>query len=72
MEYKVSRKTAPGRDTVEVLGETYEPGKPEGEAMGGWRQKMATRNDKIRYLKSGERYFYDSDWFGSEKRKNPA
>ncbi len=25
-----------------------------------------------RYLTSAERYFYSQDWFGSEKRKNPA
>lgn len=25
-----------------------------------------------RYLKTAERYFYSKDWFGSEKRKNPA
>jgi len=25
-----------------------------------------------KYLKTAERYFYSKDWFGSEKRKNPA
>ncbi|MEW6139110.1 MAG: hypothetical protein AB1733_12830 [Thermodesulfobacteriota bacterium] len=25
-----------------------------------------------RYLTTAERYFCSSDWFGSEKRKNPA
>ena len=28
MEYKVVERTAPGREKVEVLGETYEEGKP--------------------------------------------
>jgi len=26
----------------------------------------------LRYLETGERYWYGKDWFGSEKRKNPA
>jgi hypothetical protein len=72
MGYKVTKKNAPGRGEVEVLGETYEPGKPEGEGMGSWRQKFASRDEKIKYLKNGERYWYGTDWFGSEKRKNPA
>ncbi len=25
-----------------------------------------------KYLQTAERYFYSKDWFGSEKRKNPA
>ena len=71
-EYKVEEKSAPNRDKVEVLGETYEKGKPEGEEMGRWRQKLESREDKLKYLQTGERYWYNQDWFGSEKRKNPA
>lgn len=72
MEYKVEKKKSPGRDEVEVLGETFEKGKPEGKEMGRWRQKMSTRDEKLRYLQTGERYWYGKDGFGSEKRKNPA
>ena len=36
MEYKVEKKSAPGRDEVEVLGATFEEGKPEGEEVGRW------------------------------------
>lgn len=72
MEYKVEKKKAPGRDEVEILGETYEQGKPEGEQMGRWRQKFTSREEKLRYLRTGERYWYATDSFGSEKRKNPA
>ncbi len=72
MEYKVEKKKAPGRDEVEVLGPTYEEGKPEGEDVGRWRQKLGTRGDRLKYLETGERYWYSDDWFGSEKRKNPA
>ncbi len=72
MEYQVESKSAPGRDKVEVLGETYEAGKPEGEGMGMWRERLEDRAEKMKYLESGERYWYSKDWYGSEKRKNPA
>ena len=72
MEYKVLKKSAPGRGEVEVLAETYEAGKPEGEDTGRWRQKLESRDDKLKYLQNGERYWYSDDWFGSEKRKTPA
>ena len=72
MEYKIEEKSAPGRDKVEVLGETYDEGKPEGEELGKWRQKLRDRKEKLKYLQTGERYWYGKDWYGSEKRKNPA
>ena len=72
MEYKVEEKSAPGRDKVKVLGATFEEGKPEGEELGKWRQKLGSREEKLKYLQTGERYWYGKDWFGSEKRKNPA
>jgi len=72
MEYKVEKKKAPGRDEVEVLGPTFEPGMPQGEEVGRWRQKLDSREEKLKYLRSGERYWYSQDWYGSEKRKNPA
>jgi hypothetical protein len=72
MEYQIEKTKAPGRDEVELLGATYEAGKPEGEDVGKWRQKLESREEKLKYLKSGERYFYSDEWFGSEKRKNPA
>ena len=72
MEYKVEKKRAPGREEVEVLGPTFEEGKPEGEDTGKWRQKLGSREEKLKYLQTGERYWYGKEWFGSEKRKNPA
>ncbi len=72
MEYKIEKTKAPGRDEVELLGATFEEGKPEGEDVGKWRQKLDSREEKLKYLKNGERYFYSDEWFGSEKRKNPA
>ena len=72
MEYKVEKKSAPGREEVEVLGATFEEGKPEGEELGKWRQKLVSRQEKLKYLQTGERYWYGKDWYGSERRKNPA
>lgn len=72
MEYKVVKKEAPGRGQVDILAETYEDGLPAGEDAGKWRQKLESREEKLTYLKNGERYWYSDDWFGSEKRKNPA
>ena len=72
MEYKVEKKSAPEWGEVEVLGATFEEGKPEGEDEGRWRQKLDSRDEKLRYLQNGERYWYSDEGFGSEKRKNPA
>ncbi len=72
MEYKIERKSAPGRGEVEVLGETFEKGKPEGEKEGSWRQKLGNRQARLKYLQSAERYWYSKEWFGSEKRNKPA
>ena len=72
MEYEVNKVKAPGRDAVEVLGPTFEEGRPEGTAVGKWRQKLGSRAEKLKYLETGERYYYSKDWYGSEKRKTPA
>ena len=72
MEYQVEKKNATGWGEVEVLGSTFEEGRPEGEDYGKWRQKLESREEKLKYLENGERYWYGKEWFGSEKRKNPA
>jgi len=69
---QVEEKSAPGREKVEVLGATYEPGRPEAKAEGRWRQKLGGRQEKLKYLQTAERYWYAKEGFGSEKRKNPA
>lgn len=72
MESKVKVKSHTGKD-VEVLGPTYEGGKPTGaDRADRWRKKMKNRRDMLKYLETGERYWYSDDWFGSEKRKTPA
>jgi hypothetical protein len=72
MAGKVSKKKTVDKEKVEVLGATFEKGKPEGEELGRWRQKLEDREEKLKYLQTGERYWFSEDWFGSEKRKNPA
>ena len=72
MNYKIEKVKAPGREQVELLKETYEKGTPQGENLGRWRQKLTSREEKLKYLQNGERYFYGKDWYGSEKRKKPA
>ena len=72
MKYEVEKKKAPGREAVEVLGATFEKGKPEGEEAGKWRQKIESREERLKYLQAAERYWYGKDWYGSEKRKKPA
>lgn len=72
MEYEITKVEAPGRKEVEMLGATYAEGEPLGEDKGKWREKLGSRADMIGYLKTGERYWYSDDWYGSEKRKNPA
>jgi hypothetical protein len=51
-EYKIEKKPAPEWGMVEVLGETYEPGKPDGADQGRWEQKLRSREEKLRYLKA--------------------
>jgi hypothetical protein len=72
MDYKVDKVKAPGRDEVELLRETFEDGQPDDNELGKWRQKLSTRDTMLKYLRTGERYWYSDDWYGSEKRKNPA
>ena len=72
MEYKVDKVSAPGRKEVELLGETFEEGLPNDIEFGKWRNKLGTREDQLKYLENGERYWYGSEWYGSEKRKTPA
>ena len=55
---------------TKVLGETYQPGKPQ--TAGNWKARFKRREDILKYLKTGERYWYSEDWFGSERRKTPA
>lgn len=57
-------------ECARVLGETYEAGKPTGPS--NWRKKLQTREEMLKYLETGERYWYSDEWYGSEKRRTPA
>jgi hypothetical protein len=54
----------------DVLGPTHEPGKL-GEPYN-WRKKLRNREEMLKYLQTGERYWFSKEWYGSEKRKTPA
>jgi hypothetical protein len=56
-------------EKAEVLGPTYEPGKPSEPER--WRGKLRNRDEMLKYIQSGERYWYGES-HGSEKRKSPA
>jgi hypothetical protein len=68
--YQYEEKTSFDGKKVKVLGPTFEKGQPD--KAENWRQKLASREDKLAYLMTGERYWFSADWFGSEKRKTPA
>jgi len=65
----IKKKRYDGKE-VEVLDETYEDGKPD--KADAWRKKIGSREQMLRYLESGERYWFSEDWYGSERRKTPA
>ncbi len=68
MDYKHVEKKDYKGDKVKLLDETYEPGVPEIIGCGknpGWRLHMASREDKLKYLETGERYWYSDEWFVS-------
>ncbi|MBN2496052.1 MAG: hypothetical protein JXR96_15775 [Deltaproteobacteria bacterium] len=65
----IKKKKFDGEE-VEILGPTYEPGKPKGPDR--WRGKLRDRKEMLKYLESGERYWFSDDWYGSERRKTKA
>ncbi|MCK9227991.1 MAG: hypothetical protein PHT96_11885 [Syntrophorhabdaceae bacterium] len=55
---------------VKVLGPTFEKGKPDQK--GDWREKLVSRDERLGFIRTAMRYWYNSDWYGSEKRKQEA
>ena len=66
----LEEKTLFNGKKVEVIGPEYEPGLPEQPHL--WRRKIRSREEMLRYLQNGERYWFSKEWYGSEKRKTPA
>jgi hypothetical protein len=71
-EYPKIKKESFDGKKVEILGETYEPGEQEFEKPYNWRDKVESRDEILKYLKSALRYWYSAEGYGSEKRKKPA
>jgi len=69
-EERVEEKVAFDGQKIKVLGSTFEKGKP-GTPIH-WRDKMRSREEMLAYLRTGERYWFNDEWFGSEKRKTKA
>jgi len=69
-EYRYDEKEDFAGRKVKVLGATFEEGKPADR--GDWREKLATRDERLGYIRSAMRYWYSADWYGSEKRKQEA
>jgi len=59
---------------VEVLGETYEAGAPGQGEKYNWQERLAggDKQEILKFLQTGLRYWYAKEGFGSEKRKTPA
>jgi len=55
---------------VKILGENYEEGKPESPYS--WQDKLKDRKEMLKYLETGERYWFGKEPYGSEKRRTPA
>ena len=68
--YQYEEKTSFDGKKVKVLGPTFEKGQPD--KAENWRGKLRNREEKLSYLKTGERYWFNEEWVGSEKRKTPA
>ena len=70
MKEKVEEKIVFNGKKAKVDEGVYEAGKPESPDQ--WRRKLRSRDEMLEYLRTGERYWYSEEWFGSEKRKTPA
>ena len=70
MNYKIEKVKAPGRDQVELLGETYEKGKPQGEEAGKWRQKLAAVRKSLNIYRMVNAIFTAKMGMAVKKGKN--
>ncbi len=70
MAKNLEEKNSFSGEKVKVVGPEYESGVPDQPHC--WRAKIQCREEMLKYLRSGERYWFSKEWYGSEKRKNPA
>jgi len=66
----LEEKTLFSGEKVKVISPEYAEGMPEQAHQ--WRQKIQGRQEMLKYLQNGERYWFSKEWYGSEKRKTPA
>jgi hypothetical protein len=66
----LEEKTLFSGEKVKVIGPEYEEGMPEQPHQ--WRKKIQGRQEMLKYLQNGERYWFSKEWYGSEKRKTAA
>lgn len=74
---EVKGEKSPERDKsvhpgAKVIKPKYDPGSPDKPDR--WTEKLRSVEEIVKYLKTAERYFCEdpANWYGSEKRKNPA
>ncbi len=67
-EPKIKKESYDGSQ-VDILGETYDDGKPEEPNL--WRKKFPSKEEMLKYLHYSERY-WSSEYqgYGSEKIKS--
>ncbi len=70
MPKNLEEKTRFDGEKVKVVGPDYDSGTPG--APHRWRSKLRGREEILKYLRTGERYWFSKEWYGSEKRKTPA
>ncbi|NIO06224.1 MAG: hypothetical protein GTN74_16950 [Proteobacteria bacterium] len=70
MKEKLEEKKSFDGKKVKVVGATFDKGKPDSPYY--WRKKLRSRDEILEYLRTGERYWFNEEWYGSEKRKTPA
>ena len=70
MAKNLEEKTLFSGEKVKVIGPEYAEGMPEQAHQ--WRQKIQGRQEMLKYLQNGVRYWFSKEWYGSEKRKTPA
>lgn len=54
----------------DVLEAAYDEGKPE--SPDPWRGKLKDPKRMLKYLQTGERYWYAEEGYGSERRRTKA
>ncbi len=69
-DYRYDEKEGFDGRMIKVLGSTFEEGKPESRE--DWKEKLGTREERVTYLKTALRYWYNKEWYGSERRKQEA